>query len=145
MRELKGNIWDYKSPDLIVIPTNLEVNSAGNAIMGAGLAKQAVNYCAELPEIYGNMLQDGRFLPTYLNGLNGYNFCLLPTKRKWRENSSVDLIEEGLNSLLIWSEHYSQVILPKLGCGKGNLDYKSQVKPLLLKYFENNDKIIVLV
>lgn len=62
-------------------------------------------------------------------------FMLFATKRKWRENSRLEDIEEGL----CWfrdhfkTEGVQSVALPALGCGLGGLDW-ADVGPLMCRY-----------
>lgn len=62
-------------------------------------------------------------------------FMLFATKRKWRENSRLEDIEEGLS----WfrdhfkAEGVQSVALPALGCGLGGLDW-ADVGPLMCRY-----------
>jgi hypothetical protein len=61
-----------------------------------------------------------------------------PTKRNWRHPSKPEYIEAGLK---IFCEQYSDfgigsVAFPQLGCGNGELDWESQVKPLMERYLK---------
>ena len=59
MRIEKGNVWDYHSKGYwVVIPTNLGWKANGEAVMGAGLAKQAAKRFPNLAKEYGSVLQD---------------------------------------------------------------------------------------
>ena len=65
-------------------------------------------------------------------------FMLFATKRKWRDNSRLDDIEEGLN----WfrnhfkEEGVQSVALPALGCGLGGLSW-ADVGPLMCRYLHD--------
>lgn len=59
--ELIGNLWDFHRTDLecfIVIPTNGVLKANGDAVMGAGLAKQAAQRFPTLPKLLGQAIRD---------------------------------------------------------------------------------------
>lgn len=58
--ELIGNLWDFyrtESDCFIVIPTNGVLKSNGEAVMGAGLAKQAAQRFPTLPQLLGQAIR----------------------------------------------------------------------------------------
>lgn len=69
-----------------------------------------------------------------------------PTKRHWREQSRIEYIESGLQSLVEAVEQYEikSIAMPALGCGLGGLDY-TEVKPLIEQAFVNLPKVEVLL
>lgn len=59
--ELIGNLWDFhraESNCFIVIPTNGVLKANGDAVMGAGLAKQAAQQFPTLPKLLGQAIHD---------------------------------------------------------------------------------------
>ena len=62
-------------------------------------------------------------------------FLLFATKRKWRDNSRLDDIKEGLDWLRnnFKQEGIQSLAMPALGCGLGNLDW-STVGPVMCRY-----------
>lgn len=62
-------------------------------------------------------------------------FLLFATKRKWRENSRLDDIEEGLKWVKdnYQREGIRSLAMPALGCGLGNLGW-AEVGPLMCRY-----------
>ena len=61
-----------------------------------------------------------------------------PTKRHWRQPSRIEYVESGMKKFV---ETYSSmgihsIAFPPLGCGKGQLDFRSQVQPLMEKYLQ---------
>ncbi len=62
-------------------------------------------------------------------------FLLFATKRKWRDNSRLDDIKEGLDWLRnnFKQEGIQSLAMPALGCGLGNLDW-STVEPVMCRY-----------
>jgi len=142
-----GNLWDYHERGAwIVIPTNMAVNTKNHAIMGAGLALQAKQRYPKIPRLYGaNIIQsiDNGFCLFRLERL-----IMLPTKYRHSLNSDLSLIEEGVKTLLKVSRLSPlnlapQIALPQIGCGLGNLDWDSQVKPLVEKYLTDPRFVVV--
>ena len=61
-----------------------------------------------------------------------------PTKRHWRQPSRIEYVESGMKKFV---ETYSSmgihsIAFPPLGCGNGQLDFRSQVQPLMEKYLQ---------
>jgi hypothetical protein len=147
MREIQGNIWDYHTGYIpVVITTNCDINSQGNAIMGKGIALEAKKKFPKLPLFLAQHIKrfydKVKFFPEY-------NIFCLPTKEHYWENSNLLLIEEGilnLRSIVNWYNEFSEsmmkkVYLPRLGCGCGNLKWEN-VKPLIETYLD--DRFIVI-
>ena len=69
-----------------------------------------------------------------------------PTKNHWREQSRIEDIESGLQSLVEAVELYEikSIAMPALGCGLGGLDYV-EVKPLIEKAFADLMNVEVLL
>lgn len=67
-------------------------------------------------------------------------FLLFPTKKTWKERSSLYGIEEGLKWLATnyKSEGIKSLAIPALGCGLGKLDW-SDVGPLMCRYLVKFD------
>jgi O-acetyl-ADP-ribose deacetylase (regulator of RNase III) len=65
--------------------------------------------------------------------------CLFPTKKHWRQSSSVDIIERGLRAYVEYSVKFpiESVAFPRLGCGLGNLNFELEVQPLMEKYLSH--------
>jgi len=62
-----------------------------------------------------------------------------PTKQHWRYPSRVSYIEAGLRK---FADSYAEmqihsIAFPALGCGNGQLDFESEVRPLMERYFHN--------
>ena len=60
-------------------------------------------------------------------------FVLMATKDHWRNPSELEWVRNILQGLIEFSfGMYNQtLLLPKLGCGNGGLDWETQVKPLV--------------
>ena len=133
-----GDLFSYPA-DATVVPINWRTRKNGDAVMGAGVAKQAAERWPWLPASLGNQTlgkspfvvcvqtstTDGRL--TYL--------LLVPTKHDWRAPSTVELVEIGAKTMRDMADRHSwaTVALPRLGCGErtGQLSWPDQVRPLL--------------
>lgn len=117
----------------LVCPVNLV------GVMGNGLAKyMSIKYpglkTKYLVDLKSQQLREGSLtLFRYEDNL----ILLFPTKRDWRQDSDLSLIEKGL---IFLSEQekikdLESIAFPKLGCGKGRLGWKD-VKPVMQRYLE---------
>jgi O-acetyl-ADP-ribose deacetylase (regulator of RNase III) len=59
-----------------------------------------------------------------------------PTKKQWRQPSRPEYIEAGLQKFADTYHVYriTSISFPMLGCGNGELDWETQVRPLMEKY-----------
>lgn len=118
------------------------VNLVG--VMGAGVAKE---YKARYPEAFesyrracrGSRFQIGQLLMQKLND-GRFGLCF-PTKQHWKNGSELQWIETGLIKLV---EVYKRcgitsLAITPLGCANGQLNYETQVRPLMLKYLNQLD------
>jgi O-acetyl-ADP-ribose deacetylase (regulator of RNase III) len=127
-----GSIFD-STADALVNP----VNCVGTA--GKGLAKEFRN---RFPNSYlyyraicmKQAIHPGQMLSYFERGTCVINF---PTKKHWRERSSLEYIVAGLPTLVHVLATYTltSVAVPKLGCGCGKLAW-DDVKPLIVQAFE---------
>jgi hypothetical protein len=61
-----------------------------------------------------------------------------PTKKHWRQPSKPEYIEQGLKKFVDTYHVYgiTSISFPLLGCGNGELDWETQVRPLMEKYLQ---------
>lgn len=142
VRRIQNDIWSFwKKGHFIVIPTNGSVKKNGENVMGAGLALQAKNMFPELPTLLGCAIN--RFGNACIC-VDKLRIIAFPTKRKWRENSSFQLIEKScaeLVRIVKANKIPTPVYIPKVGCGHGNLDWKF-VEPILDKILDDRFVIV---
>jgi O-acetyl-ADP-ribose deacetylase (regulator of RNase III) len=104
------------------------VNTVG--VAGAGLAKQFAGAFPELGFAYEAYCHAGRArLGTVWatrDRPSGKWVVFFPTKRHWRERSTMECIVDGLASLraLIERRGWRSVAIPAVGCGLGGLSWK---------------------
>lgn len=146
MKEETGSIWDYhKQGHWIIITTNGNVKTNGEAVMGKGIALQAKQRFPDLPK------RLGKFLSEFNNTVHSfgidYRIISFPTKHNWQEKSDIKLIEEScqrLKALFDYTElgyFVKEIYMPRPGCANGQLSW-GDVKPVLEKYLD--DRFIVV-
>lgn len=129
--------------DCIVITTNGVLRNNGNGICGKGIAKQAKDRWDNFEEVLGNHLRNNDNTVGLLLKEDETYVCSFPTKYHWKENSSLELIEQSCQDLLeiVNDKGFKCVCMTKPGCGNGNLKWEV-VKPILEKYF-TDDRFII--
>lgn len=122
------------------------INCVG--IMGKGLALEFKNRYPLMFDKYkdlcnNNLLSIGK-LWLYKDEESGKNILNFPTKNDWKESSSYEYIELGLNKFTdtYISRGITSIAFPMLGCGCGNLN-RDMVLDILLKYLYRCDNLIV--
>jgi hypothetical protein len=136
MTEVTANLWDYNHPrkaDALVITTNGSIRQDGLAVMGRGVANQAIGVVPGIQKALGGFLRKYGNRVGVIAGFppQPYIVCL-PVKPTWDVRADLDLIRLGLRELdaLATASHWTQVVLPRPGCGNGQLQWEA-VKPLL--------------
>ncbi len=130
---VKGNL--FQSPAQVLVNT---VNTVG--VMGRGIALEFKRLFPDMYQQYRGLCERGQLKIGMLWLYKSPNKWVLnfPTKQHWRQPSRVEYIEAGLQK---FSSTYSNlgihsIALPALGCGNGQLDFKTQVQPLIHKYLK---------
>ena len=123
----------FESPAKVLVNT---VNTVG--AMGKGIA---LNYKRVYPEMFKqyqyfceqNLFDIGQL---WLYKTSHKWILNFPTKKDWRNKSTVEYIEAGLDKFVNTydSKGIVSISFPMLGCGNGELDWKSQVQPLMEEY-----------
>ena len=124
-----GDIFK-SSAEVLVNP----VNTAG--VMGKGLALQFKFRYPSILVPYQKACKEGKLKIGKLQLLNGGNKFILnfPTKEDWSEPSRLEYIDEGLKKFALFykDKGIKKIAFPKLGAGLGGLDWKNEVKPLMI-------------
>ena len=117
-----GDLFEAPEDHALVIP----VNTRG--VAGAGLALEATR-CKGWERGYKLWLKTNRrhggSVGTFVAG--GRVWVLAATKEEWTRPSRVEWVTQVLWRLAQLGTH--PLALPKLGCGKGGLDWEGTVKP----------------
>lgn len=152
MREITEDIWEYPA-EAIVIPTNTTLKPSGDidiAVMGAGLALQAAQRYPTLPYWLGRRitLYGGDHVYVFddidMVERDGHYVVCLPTKHHWRDPSDLVLIETMVGELVpvVYAMSWSEVAIPRLGCGRGGLNWERQVRPLLKRMLDDSFVVV---
>jgi len=151
VREVIGDLFSYPA-DATVVPINWRTRKNGDAVMGAGVAKQAAERWPWLPASLGNLiLRKSPFTEclqaTTTDGRLVY-LLLVPTKHDWRAPSTVELVERGAKTMRDMADRHgwTTVALPRLGCGErtGQLSWPDQVRPLLAGILDDRFHVVTL-
>lgn len=125
---IQGDI--FTSPATVLVNT---VNTVG--VMGKGIAKDFKAYFPEMFRKYQEACETGELRIGTLQCFRTPHKSVLnfPTKRHWREKSRIEDIERGLQAFVARYADFSisSVAFPQLGCGNGELDWETQVRPLM--------------
>lgn len=157
MRYITGDIWTTPA-DVKVIPTNGVTRTLGSgtphpthvAVMGAGLALDAKKRLLHLPvslgnriHRYGNILHVFHIVPGYRGAVMCNTLVMFPTKDHYSNISDVELIRNRARDLALAANQHDwrEILLPKLGCGLGRLEWDF-VESILSPYFD--DRFIVI-
>ncbi len=132
MLEAKANLWDFPA-EYRVVTTNGVTNIDSELVMGAGVALGAKQRFPDLPYKLGLWVEEYGNRP-FLCREEG--LISLPTKRHWKEDSDIELIVKSVKLLVAMVDKYGiqSVVMPRPGCGNGNLDWdsvRSRIEPLL--------------
>ena len=131
----------YVQGDLFQSPAQVLVNTVNTVgVMGKGVALQFKRHFPDMYARYRELCEKGNFDVGSLWLYKSPNKWVLnfPTKRHWRQPSRLEDVESGLRKFV---ETYSSmgihsIAFPPLGCGNGQLDFSSQVQPLMEKYLQ---------
>jgi len=164
------DIWDWRIKNWsIIVPTNGYVNSTGDNVMGAGVALQARQLFGGIQYVIGEKLKKYGNHVFYFPRQKLFSF---PTKDNWKDNSTLELIEQSCKELqLMWplieqdnlekvketrkkkndttpindDEWQVKIAMCKIGCGWGGLTW-DVVEPIVEKYFGNvsSDKFVIV-
>ena len=140
MIEKIGDIWQT-SCEVIAITTNGVVKKNRELVMGKGIAGDAKWKYPSLPRIWGN------YVSTYGNGVYSYEtssgviLFSLPTKHHWRDKSDIKLIVKSIKQLIVKTEDFNHIAIPRPGCSNGGLNWEIDVKPVIEPLL--NDRFII--
>ena len=164
MQEIKGDLFSYiGTADAICITTNGFVKSNGEAVMGKGCAKKATELWPGVAKFLGDSLKADGNTVIPLFSVNGTTVCSFPVKPVsesfdgtnavrhmaskfnigdrvpgWACKARTDIINVSAISLCRIADinHWKQIVLPRPGCGAGELCW-SRIKPILDKHLDD--------
>jgi O-acetyl-ADP-ribose deacetylase (regulator of RNase III) len=125
----------FDSPAKVLVNT---VNTVG--VMGKGIAKEFKSIYPDMFKEYQQLCERGMLdIGDLWVHKTPHKWVLnFPTKRNWRRPSKPEYLEEGLQKFAqVYQEaRITSISFPQLGCGNGELDWKTESKPLMEKYLE---------
>jgi O-acetyl-ADP-ribose deacetylase (regulator of RNase III) len=129
----------YVLGDLFTSPASVLVNTVNTVgVMGKGIARDFKAYFPEMFTEYQRLCEAGELTigSLYLYRTLHKSVLNFPTKRHWRQKSRLEDIEAGLQTFVTTYAKYgiTDIAFPQLGCGNGELDWESQVKPLMERH-----------
>lgn len=152
MRVLRTNHDIFRITDdtntAVCVTTNGMVKRDGDAVMGAGIAKQA-NQLFKCSRTLGGLLTTHGNHVFNLGVVHAYgkfyNLFTFPTKHDWRDGSDITLITQSAKELVQLCNQLNihTCYLPPVGCGLGGLDWNTQVKPVLEPILD--DRFIIVI
>lgn len=139
MQELRRDLWECDG--VLAITTNGFVKSNGNAVMGAGVAREAVLLIPGVERELGRLLRKNGNICQRVAG-PGCNIefersiVSFPVKHNWFEKASLGLIAESARQLGVLMDKHVQgdIFLPRPGCGNGKLTWpvvRDTLEPIL--------------
>ena len=160
MKEARGNMLDMHC-DALIVTTNGFTKVNGEAVMGRGIAKQIADLMPEIPKTLGKMLKlyGNNVLLLTTNPMPIVSFPVKPVIVKnngtnvvshcktaigtWTAGflakADIQIIEKSLIQLVELANskpEWKVILIPRVGCGAGELDYKD-IKPLMEKYLDD--------
>lgn len=157
MIELQKNLWDVDA-DIHCITTNC-AHDRGRAMMGGGVAREALNHFPGIDLLLGRELEKGKtdvidlgYLTSVLNDKE-YHVVAFPTmdetliatqwrstlKRLHRSFVSLQMILDGEQFNL---DREITMAIPRPGCGIGGLDWEKDVKLLASQWWGDNVTVV---
>lgn len=134
----------FESPAQVLVNT---VNTEG--VMGKGIALTFKKIYPDMFDKYRSFCEHRQFNvgQLYLYKTPGKWILNFPTKTTWRKPSELVFIEQGLDKFVktYREKGIKSIAFPKLGCGNGNLNFDTQVKPLMDKYLGDLNDIDIYV
>ena len=131
----------YVACDLFLSPARVLVNTVNTVgVMGKGIAKRFKQVYPDMFERYQELCETDAFDvgELWLHKTPNKWVLNFPTKRHWRQPSRPEYVEQGLRKFVATYHAYgiTSVSFPLLGCGNGELDWETQVRPLMEKYLD---------
>lgn len=132
----------YVLGDLLQSPARVLVNTVNTVgVMGKGIAKDFKLIYPEMFQQYQKLCEKKMFNIGQLWLYKTPHKWILnfPTKENWRQPSKLEYIEAGLRKFTqtYADKNITSIAFPALGCGNGELNWETQVRPLMEKYLQN--------
>lgn len=142
-------IIDCNGGDLLESNCDVLVNTVNcKGVMGAGIAAQFKQQYPLMFKEYEKECKYGNYQPGVVQACFLYTPIIInfPTKDHWKDNSKIEWIKKGLDSMagmlamIKGSYPIQNIAIPPLGCGLGGLDW-NEVKPLIVECCNFCDRV----
>ena len=151
-----GNIFELpQNGEAVCVTTNGIVKPNGEAVMGAGIALEANRLYKLAPKLgkyinqYGNRAFNlGRYprftMEISYDGPIVFTIFSFPTKHHFKEDSDITLICKSAEQLVKMCDKFgiTKCYLTPPGCGCGNLNYETTVRPWISQILD--DRFVVV-
>lgn len=139
MREISGDIWEYRETAIVAITTNGQVGKNGRVAMGHGVAAQAARLFPELPVLLARRIAEAGNHVHYL----GNRIVSFPVEHSPYQLPDPRLIERSARELVAMADErgWQSLIVPRPGCGGGGLSW-GDVRPILEACFDGRFTVI---
>lgn len=149
MQETLGNLWDLRDVqdgacDLRVITTNGATRRDGAAVMGRGCALESKRRFPGIDRKLGRLIREhGNRVMRLAKLVHGSELASFPVKHHWKEEADPALIRRSAGQLVVLADKfgYTNVLIPRPGCGNGKLSWE-QVRPILAEVLDGRFTII---
>lgn len=139
MHEKTGDIWQLIGiANAICITTNGIVKDNGALVMGAGIAKEALDMFPGIQFKLGEIVRKYGNIPAICGIKNGTRIVSFPTKNDFKDPSDIFLIKKSAQMIarITTDQNWGYVAIPRPGCGCGKLEW-DDVKKILNPIFDN--------
>lgn len=144
MLNIKGDMFLHlEEYDAACITTNGTVKEDGSCVMGRGVAAIAKKRWPGIDHTIGLLIKlEGNHCRT-ISIEEDTLIIAFPVKHQWFEKADIKLIEQSCVELNWIADYFclQKILLPRPGCGNGQLDYKD-VEPILQKILDDRFYVI---
>jgi len=140
MHEVVGDLWQYYAEGAVVaITTHGAVGRSGRSSMQRGCARQARERFPGLDAILGALISERG---NHVHPI-GERLISFPVEHDPYRNPELALIERSCRELVALADArgWSQVVVPRPGCGSGGLPW-ADVRPVLARHFDARFTVI---
>lgn len=163
MRKAARNILDaIGKVDAICITTNGFTTKHGRAVMGRGIALSIKSHVPNIENILGSLIKKNGNITQIITEINGTKLISVPSKPitvtfdgsnivQYQQSnfnigdtvpgffakSDTTIINQSLIDLVALTKDMSDVVIPLIGCGAGELSYTRDVKHLMEQHLDN--------
>ena len=134
----------HGSSEAMCVTTNGMIKNNGRAVMGRGLALSVENRYHVAAKLAEHIRMCGN-TPCDLGIYDGFHVLSFPTKNDWRNASDLQLIKESSAKLVQLADdlNLTKIYTVRPGCGLGNLNWETQVRPAIEPILDNRFIVIL--